>query len=370
MTSSPILKRLIKAATVVTVLLAVVLFGPDLNRATSLVDVQINQAHAQTGGNVPGNVQGRLSEAEIWRRIRQGNPGMVTIPDKQAGIMIQSKGEAWRLFRTETLGAFGVLMLFGAITFCLMFYLGRGRVRIEQGWSGRIIERFNDLERFAHWLVAVSFIILGLTGLNILYGRDVIMPLLGPEAFSTLTELGKLAHNYVGFAFMVGLALIFVLWVKNNFPNQHDLVWLAKFGGLFSKHSHPPAKKFNAGQKILFWLIILGGTSVSVPGVALIFPFQFEMFGPTFAVMNTLGLDLPTTLTAMEEMQLSQLWHSIMALVMIAVVIGHIYIGSLGMEGAFDAMGSGEVDENWAREHHSLWVEEQEKAGSSAQGDD
>jgi formate dehydrogenase subunit gamma len=145
-------------------------------------------------------------------------------------------------------------------------------------------------------------------------------------------------------------------------------VWLSKGGGMFTKGSNPPAKKFNAGQKILFWLVILGGISISMSGIALMFPFQFEMFGGTFAFLNIFGFGLPADLTPMQEMQLSQLWHAIVALFLIAVIIGHIYIGTLGMEGAFDAMGTGEVDRNWAQEHHPLWVEEKE--GAKAPGDD
>ena len=192
--------------------------------------------------------------------------------------------------------------------------------------------------------------------------------LIGAEAFATITAWGKYAHNYVGFAFMVALVLVLVIWIKNNIPNRHDLVWLAKGGGMFTKGSHPPAKKFNAGQKILFWLVILGGVSISMSGIALMFPFKFEMFAGTFAVLNIFGLGLPTELTPIQEMQYAQLWHAIVALFLIAVIIAHIYIGTLGMEGAFDAMGTGEVDRNWAKEHHPLWVEEEE--GASAPGDD
>ena len=129
---------------------------------------------------------------------------------------------------------------------------------------------------------------------------------------------------------------------------------------MFWRGSHPPARKFNAGQKILFWLIILGGVSISLSGIALMFPFEFAFFAKTFQFLNIFGLDLPETLTPMQEMQYNQLWHAIMALFLTAVVIGHIYLGTIGMEGAFDAMGTGKVDLNWAREHHGLWVEEEE----------
>jgi len=138
-----------------------------------------------------------------------------------------------------------------------------------------------------------------------------------------------------------------------------DLKWLALGGGLFSKGVHPEAARFNAGQKLIFWSVILGGVSLSLSGVALMWPYEVQPWGGTFALINYLGFDLPTQFSALQEVQLSVLWHSAVALVMIVIVIAHIYIGSVGMEGAFDAVGSGQVDLNWAKEHHSLWVEEE-----------
>jgi formate dehydrogenase subunit gamma len=159
---------------------------------------------------------------------------------------------------------------------------------------------------------------------------------------------------------MVGLAMTFVMWLKHNFPNRYDVKWLLKGGGMFSRHGeHLPAKKFNAGQKILFWLIMLTGVSICMSGWMLLYPFTTAAFAKTFGVLNVLGLGLPTTLTPMQEQQYAALWHSMMAIFMVCVIFGHIYIGTIGMQGAFDAMGNGHVDENWAREHHSIWAEEE-----------
>jgi formate dehydrogenase subunit gamma len=327
-----------------------------------------NAAVAQTGGTVPGDALGSTSDTDFWREIRRGAQGTVSGPDKMQGIMIQSEGDNWRAIRNGPLSTYGVWAIFGVIAILALFFVIRGRIKVSSGFSGQTILRFNGLERFSHWLLANCFILLALTGLNVMYGRYVLKPLIGAEAFSTLTILGKYVHNYVGFAFMVALVLILVLWIKNNIPNKHDIVWLARGGGMFSKNSHPPARKFNAGQKILFWLVILGGISISLSGIALMFPFEFEMFSGTFAFLNIFGLGLPTDLNAIQEMQYAQLWHAIMGLFLIAVIIGHIYIGTLGMEGAFDAMGTGEVDRNWAKEHHPLWLEEEQ--GARAPGDD
>jgi formate dehydrogenase subunit gamma len=223
------------------------------------------------------------------------------------------------------------------------------------------------VERFAHWLTAVCFIVLALTGLNLLYGKHVLLPVLGPTVFAALTLAGKYAHNYLAFGFMVGVVMMVVLWVRHNIPNKVDFQWLAKGGGLFVKGVHPPSKKFNAGQKFIFWTVVLGGLSLSLSGISLLFPFTFAMFEPTYSFLNVFGFGLPTDLTPMDEMLHSQLWHTWIALGLIAIVIAHIYIGSLGMEGAFDAVGTGHVDENWAREHHNLWVEEVKSAAPKAQ---
>lgn len=315
-------------------------------------------ATGPTGGEVPGNVLGNSADSDLWRAIRQGETGYVSIPNAAAGQLIQSEGDNWRAIRNGPLTVYGAWTMLGVVIILALFFALRGRIRIESGASGTTIERFTMLERTTHWLTATSFIVLALTGLNLLYGRHVLLPVVGPDIFAAVTMAGKYAHNFLSFAFMVGVVLMFVLWVRHNLPNKRDVKWLAVGGGLFTKGVHPPAGKFNAGQKFVFWAVVLLGISISLSGLALLFPFQFTLFGDTFAVLNLFGLGLPETVTAMQEMQLAQLWHGVVALLFIAIIIGHIYIGSVGMEGAFDAMGSGQVDLNWAREHHAIWVEE------------
>lgn len=324
------------------------------------------EAGAQIAGEVPGDAQGLRSDSDFWRQIRSGNrfPGSSANP--QAGVLVQSEGDNWRAFRNGPLANWGGSALGATVAILVLFYMLRGRIRIDSGRSDRTVERFSDLERFGHWLLAVSFIILALTGLNVLYGRYILLPILGPEFFAAITQAGKWLHNFVAFAFMAGLALVFVLWVRHNVPRLADIRWIAKGGGLLVPGSHPPAHRFNAGQKLVFWSVIILGLSLSLSGIALLFPFQTAMFAKTFIALNMIGFDLPTVLTPLQELQLSVLWHSIVALALMVVVIAHIYIGSVGMEGAFDAMGSGQVDRNWAKEHHSLWVAEMEESEAAA----
>lgn len=310
-------------------------------------------------GHVPGNTLGTASDADLWRAVRHGVAGNVSIPDKKAATLVQSEGELWRSLRNGPLALYSSWALIGMIVLLALFFALRGRIRIDHGRSGATITRFAGYERFGHWLLALSFLTLAVTGLNIMYGRYLLLPLIGGEAFGFITLVGKYLHNYLAFAFMAGLAMIFLMWVRHNLPDRSDLVWLAKGGGLLVKGSHPPARKFNAGQKAIFWLVILLGLSLSISGWALLFPFTTDFFSGTFAAVNALfGTDLPTVLAPIQEQQLNSLWHSIVAIALICVILAHIYIGSIGMEGAFDAMGSGEVDLNWAKEHHSIWVEE------------
>lgn len=309
-----------------------------------------SDALAQQQGQVPGSSLGNSSDSELWRAIRQGEGGLIT-----------AEGSSWRALRNGPLSTYAVWALMGSLIALALFYIARGRIMISQGRGTETIQRFSGIERFGHWLTAGSFVALAITGLNIMYGRYVLLPVIGPEAFTAISIAAKWIHNWIAFAFMAGLVLIFFMWVKHNIPNMLDIQWFLRGGGLFGG-GHPPAKKFNGGQKIIFWLTILGGVSLSLSGWALLDPFTTTMFADTFALLNIFGFGLPTDLSPMQEMQYAQLWHAIMSTFMIAVIIAHIYIGSLGMEGAFDAMGSGQVDLNWAKDHHSLWVEEVQEA--------
>lgn len=277
-------------------------------------------------------------ELELQKALTGGRiAGRVSIPDARAASLIQPEGRDWRSFHNITLAWVGGIAVFGMLAVLVLFYLAKGRMTVEGGLSGRTIVRFNLLERTAHWMTASTFIILALTGLNLTFGRYVLLPLIGPEAFTAVSLWGKYAHNFLAFPFTLGLVLMFVLWVRDNIPNRVDMAWFKSGGGFFNG-SHPDAGRFNGGQKMVFWITILGGAAVAVSGYFLVFPFMW---------------------TDIAGMQLAHMVHGILAVLMIAAMLGHIYIGSIGMEGAYDAMGSGRVDYNWARTHHRLWVEEE-----------
>lgn len=335
------------------------------------------EAVGDPDGGAPSTDQlgtlGGASDPELWRAMRFGDADITSqVKGPGATLLVQDSGMEWLQFREGPLRVYGGYFLLGVLALLALFFLIRGRIRIDAGASDQRIERFKAIERFSHWLLAGSFILLGITGLISLFGRKGMIPWMGHEAYALIATWSKWVHNNVSWAFMLALVMIFVLWVIHNLPDRTDLNWLMKGGGIFTK-SHPPAKKFNAGQKLIFWSVIVLGASISASGLALLFPFEFQMFAPTFAKLNAFGVPgwfgmapLPETLTPHAEMQLSQSWHAIVSFVLIGIVLAHIYIGSVGMEGAFDAMGSGEVDLNWAKEHHSLWVEEvQTKEGKA-----
>ncbi len=302
------------------------------------------------------------ARSDGWRGVRSGTAGRVSIPDPQAGILIQSEGEIWRSIRNGPVTAAGAWSMFVMLILLAVFYAWRGRIPLAGKPTRREVVRFNGIERFAHWMTAASFIVLALSGLNLLYGRYLFIPVVGKEAFAVITEAGKFLHNFVAFPFMAGLILMFALWVRHNVPTRVDLQWLRLGGGLLSDRHHPAAERFNAGQKAIFWIVILGGVSVSLSGVALLMPFAFPIFGKTFVFLNLFGFGLPDMLTPMQEMQLAQVWHAVVSLGLIVVMFAHIYIGTIGMEGAFQAMGSGKVDAAWAEQHHSLWAASAEES--------
>jgi formate dehydrogenase subunit gamma len=287
----------------------------------------------------PNTARGDTSadEMELQRTLRGGFiEGRTTLPDTAAAVLIQPEGRDWRAFRNTWLFWIGIAAVVGTIGLLALFFLVSGRKRIEAGRSGRSIQRFNTLERVNHWMVAVSFVLLGLSGLNITYGALVLRPVIGPEAFTALLYASQAVHQYLSFPFVLGLVVMVAVWLRDNLPTKVDVAWV-KAGGPMAK-GHPPAGRFNAAQKALYWFTMGGGALVAVSGYLLMFPF---------------------TLTDVTGQQWAHIVHGLMAMVMIAAILGHAYIGSIGMEGALEAMSTGRVDYNWAKEHHSVWLEEQ-----------
>ena len=274
--------------------------------------------------------------------------GRITIPDAKLSVLEQPQGRDYRAFHEGALPWIGGIAILGMILALAAFYLIRGRIRMrpDEG-SGRKILRFNAFERFTHWMTATAFIVLAITGLNYFFGKRLLMPLLGPDAFAAWTHWAKLAHNFLSWPFMLGVLLMIAVWLRDNLPDRYDVAWIKAGGGLVGK-GEPDAGRFNAGQKLFFWIVALGGIALSATGIIMLFPFSVADIG---------------------GMQTAQYVHGTLGVIMTAIILAHIYIGTLGMEGAWDAMGSGEVDLAWARHHHRAWVEErQAQAGRRPPG--
>jgi formate dehydrogenase subunit gamma len=270
--------------------------------------------------------------------------GRCTIPDQKACTIEQPAGRDWRHFHQVTLRWIGAISILGMLALLVIFYLVRGMVRLEAGRSGRVLVRFSTFERLVHWMRAACFILLAISGLNITFGRPLLLPLIGPDAFTAWSQWAKYAHNYLSFPFTLGVFTIFLMWIAWNIPNRVDVEWLKRGGGIVG-HDHPPADRFNAGQKMIYWIVVLGGTAVAVSGYILMFPF----YGTNIA-----------------DMQVAQIVHGVAALLFVAVMLAHIYIGTIGMEGAFEGMWDGTVDVNWAKEHHRVWLEKETVEGHVA----
>jgi len=300
---------------------------------------QTQQQVAQPAAPAPlgDRNQPDAAELEMQRALRGGTiAGTISIPNQTASVLIQPEGRSWRGFRNRALTWIGAVAILGAAAGLGLYYLLKGKTRIKEGRSGRSVLRYDGLERINHWMVASSFVILGLSGLVVTYGRSLLLPWMGPKAFATLAIWCQAAHQFLSFPFVLGLILMLVLWAGQNLPKQADLAWL-RAGGPMAK-GNPPAGKFNAGQKLLYWFVLGCGAALAVSGYLLMFPFA---------------------LTDIGGQQWAHMIHGVLAMLMIAAILGHIYIGTLGMEGAFEAMARGRVDYNWAKEHHRLWLEEE-----------
>jgi len=287
--------------------------------------------------DTPVDPEARVMNEQMLLQQGPRIEGQINQLAQRERVLIQPAGRTWDYFHQVLLRWIGAIAIIGTLAALAAAYFFLGRLRIAAGRSGRKILRFKAFERFAHWLTAVSFVVLGVTGLNITFGKALLLPLIGPDAFSAFSQYAKYAHNFVSFAFVLGLAAIVVIFIKDNIPDKTDIDWFRRGGG-FIKSKHAPARRFNAGEKLVFWGALGAGAAVAVSGFVLLFPFY---------VANIFG------------MQIAQVVHAVIAILFVALILGHIYIGTLGMEGAFEAMWTGEVDYNWAKEHHDLWLEEQ-----------
>ena len=282
--------------------------------------------------------------AELWRDVRQRDgsvAGSTQVKGVDTGILINTWGEDWRKFRMQQLIPYGAALMGIVLAIILLYYLVHGPLRTHGERDDRKIQRFSVYERTTHWFTVGIFWLLGLTGLILLYGRYVLTPLLGPEGFAVTASACKEAHNLFGPIFLLAVLMMFVAFVKDNIYERGDIKWLLKGGGMLGG-GHLSAGRFNAGEKIWFWIAMLGSIVLVVTGLIL----DFAVFGQ-----------------GREVMALSHVLHGIAALLVITVSFGHIYLGTLGVEGTLGAMTHGYVDLNWARSHHDRWAREVEEAG-------
>ena len=307
----------------------------------------LNQSNGERAKVQPGN------NAPMWRQVGQGVTGTSSLPRSQApeaGNLIQpfvkypgsrftNAGEAWRQVRNDWIIPYGAALLFVVLLAIAIFYFTRGPIGLHGTETGRKIERFTPFERATHWSNAIAFVTLAVSGLVMAFGKFFLLPVMGAALFGWLTYALKTVHNIVGPLFVVTLVLMFITFVRDNVPRVADLKWLAKGGGLFGGQE-VPSHRFNAGEKIVFWGgILVLGTIVTASGLFL------DKLLPGF--VYTRG-----------EMQIAHMVHAVATMLMMALILGHIYIGTLGMKGAYDAMRHGYVDETWAREHHEYWYDD------------
>ncbi|MEJ2690769.1 MAG: formate dehydrogenase subunit gamma [Deltaproteobacteria bacterium] len=296
--------------------------------------------YLQANGADPANPR-----ANFWRVVRDGVPGYTAMPEQGHSILIQNGGENWREIRDILIIGISPWVL-GLAPWVLgvalaamgLFYLLVGGEKLRESRSGVMITRFTLGERLMHWYTALLFIVMAVTGLSILLGRSALIPFFGHGAVASYLSVSKVLHNWCGPLFLAGIFLEFVIWVRHNIPREIDLQWFRSMGGMFGSGPPPHSGKINGGEKVWFWLIFFFGSAVGITGVLLDFPIWWEQ----------------TRFT----MQVSEVIHATVAVLFVTASFGHIYMGTLGSEGAFEGMWRGKVDEVWAKQHADLWYAE------------
>jgi len=286
-------------------------------------------------------VQQTNPRADYWRMVRDNTNGYSAVKGRETNELIQGSGQNWRQLRNGPLAIFGSVIIGFTLAVLALFYMWRGRVELTHPRTGKTVQRWTLNERRMHWITAGLFVVLAITGLSLLYGRAVLIPVFGHEGFSTYAALSKWTHNILGPVFMVGLFSMIIKWFGNNYLNKVDWEWFKAYGGMIGDN-HPSAEKLNGGEKLWFWTLATAGVALCISGLVLDFPnFDQER----------------------ELIQLSHLIHLLTAIVLISFAFGHIYIGTAGTEGALEGMVTGQVDTAWAEQHHDLWFKELEKKG-------
>ena len=283
-----------------------------------------------------------LNNSPVWRELRQDKAHLTNLPQNEGGVLIQSAGNTWRQTRNGPVTVYGGTLILVVAAAIAIFYAIKGPLSLHDSPTGRLMERFPPFERLVHWTVAGTFVILAITGLGILFGKHVLIPIIGHSAFGYLMVAGKTIHNYVGPLFALSTVAMIVIWAKDNVWHALDAQWISKAGGLLTGE-HVPSGRFNFGEKSWFWIgVTILGLTVAASGLFVNFP-NFEQ--------------------GRADMQTANLIHSIASIVMMALSFGHIYMGTIGVKGAFQSMKTGYVDETWAREHHEQWYVENKKSG-------
>lgn len=277
-----------------------------------------------------------LNNQPLWSEARSGQPQFTSIPGRETNVLIQPRGQTWRALRSPMItgGGFLIALAIGGLA---VFYMIRGTMDYERKPGDRVIERFKPIDRYAHWLLAITWVTLAITGLILSIGKAVLLPLIGYTLFSLLAVLAKNVHNFIGPVLIVAVPLMFVRYVRDNGIGIEDLRWFMNIMGYFKGHEYPSGK-FNAGEKLVFWFVlVLFSTILTVTGLVLVFP-NFDQTRST--------------------MQTANIVHMVAAYLAMALACVHIYLGTIGMTGAYRAMRDGYVDESWAEHHHLRWYEE------------
>jgi len=319
------------------------------------------EAVAQEGAAAEG-AAATNPRANYWRAVKEGVQGYSAVGGSESGVLVQPNATGWQQTRDGPISKKLPWLIAGVAGILLLFHLFGGRNKLDKPRSGRKIKRWGWFSRLVHWVTAISFIALSITGISMLIGKNLLIPVLGKAGFASWAQLSLQVHNVIGPLFAIGIICMILMWVWYNFPTRVDFAWLAAGGGMFSKNSHPSAGRMNAGEKIWFWLLATVGVVVCLTGLSLVAPiYGFTI--PSWAEF------LPWTSGSRGDMQQASLIHAGLAIVWTSIALGHIYIGTAGTEGAFEGMATGYVSEEWAIQHHDLWAKKMLQKGKALEED-
>ncbi|USD37475.1 formate dehydrogenase subunit gamma [Ferrimonas sp. SCSIO 43195] len=238
-----------------------------------------------------------------------------------------------------------IYSFFGMIALLAAFVVINGKSKLTNGFSGNKIDRWSGMDVFVHWVGGIACLFLIGTGLVIGAGRFLLEPNMGASHWIGVINTSVSLHDMMAFPFILGWAVMVLKWAPKQMPEACDLGWFKAAGGYLNfgsfKGKHPDAGFANAGEKLWFWCFAIFGLVMIGSGLVMMFPSLAE---------------------TKDGANLALILHLVSAVVLGAFAVVHIFMATIMSEGGMECMVSGKCDENWAKQHHNLWLKQVRKS--------